>query len=96
MRILISPVNTAPSTHKNYTLQIEVPVFSPHFGEYCTRSSHVTLVYCAQHTDNAEPEQSHVIPRVERPDALLLADPEQSVEHAPVAHLRVLGLTLDL
>lgn len=36
------------------------------------------------------------IPRVERPDTLLLPDPEQGVKHAPVAHLHVLGLTLDL
>lgn len=36
------------------------------------------------------------IPRVERPDALLLADPEESMEHPSVAHLCVLGLTLDL
>lgn len=57
---------------------------------------HTLPVYCAQHKDNAEPGKAHFIPRVERPDALLLADPEQSVEHAPVAYLRVLGLTLDL
>lgn len=36
------------------------------------------------------------VPRVERSDALLFADPEQSVEHASVAHLRVLRLTLHL
>lgn len=36
------------------------------------------------------------VPRVERPDALLLADPKERVEHPSVAHLRVLGLTLDL
>lgn len=36
------------------------------------------------------------IPGVERPDALLLADPEESVEHPSVSHLCVLGLTLDL
>lgn len=36
------------------------------------------------------------VPGVESPDALLLADPEERVEHAPVAHLCVLGLTLDL
>lgn len=36
------------------------------------------------------------IPGVECPDALLLADPEESVEHPSVAHLCVLGLTLDL
>lgn len=36
------------------------------------------------------------VPGVERPDALLLADPEESVEHPSVAHLCVLGLTLDL
>lgn len=40
--------------------------------------------------------KSGPIPRVQRPDALLLADPEERVEHPPVAHLRVLGLTLDL
>lgn len=40
--------------------------------------------------------KSDPIPRVERPDALLLADPEESVEHSSVSHLCVLGLTLDL
>lgn len=37
-----------------------------------------------------------MVPRVERSDPLLPADPQESVEHAPVADLRVLGLTLDL
>lgn len=36
------------------------------------------------------------VPGVKRPDPLLLADPEEGVEHPPVTHLRVLGLTLDL
>lgn len=36
------------------------------------------------------------VPRVQRSDALLFADPEQSVEHASVAHLCVLRLTLHL
>lgn len=40
--------------------------------------------------------KSGPIPRVECPDALLLADPEESVEHPSVAHLCVLRLTLDL
>lgn len=40
--------------------------------------------------------KSGPIPGVERPDALLLADPEESVEHPSVSHLCVLGLTLDL
>lgn len=40
--------------------------------------------------------KSGPIPGVERPDALLLSDPEESVEHPSVAHLCVLGLTLDL
>lgn len=35
-------------------------------------------------------------PRVECPDALLLANSEEGVEHASVAHLCILGLTLDL
>lgn len=30
------------------------------------------------------------VPRVERSDALLLADPEEGVEHASVSHLCVL------
>lgn len=41
-------------------------------------------------------QTSCFIPRVERSDPLLLADPEEGMEHAPVANLRVLGLTLDL
>lgn len=36
------------------------------------------------------------VPRVKRSDALLFANPEQSVEHASVAHLCVLRLTLHL
>jgi len=36
------------------------------------------------------------IPRVECPDTLLLSNLEEGMEHAPVAHLCVLGLTLDL
>ena len=35
-------------------------------------------------------------PRVQCLDALLLADLKQGVEHAPVAHLHVLGLALHL
>lgn len=35
-------------------------------------------------------------PRVECSDALLLANPEEGMEHASVAHLCVLGLTLYL
>lgn len=46
--------------------------------------------------DSKNKSDACFVPGVERPDALLLADPEEGVEHASVAHLRVLGLTLDL
>lgn len=36
------------------------------------------------------------LPRVQCSDSLLFADPEESVEHASVAHLHVLGLALHL
>ena len=36
------------------------------------------------------------IPRIQRFNSLLFADLEEGVEHASVAHLCVLGLTLDL
>lgn len=38
----------------------------------------------------------HLLPRVECPDALLLANPEEGMEHASVSHLHILGLTLHL
>lgn len=41
-------------------------------------------------------QQSGRNPRIKRPDALFLADPEEGVKHASVSHLRVLRLTLDL
>lgn len=41
-------------------------------------------------------QQSRRNARVERADAFLLADLKEGVEHASVAHLRVLALTLDL
>ena len=40
--------------------------------------------------------KSGPVPRIECPDAFLFADSEESVEHPSVAHLCVLGLTLDL
>ncbi len=57
---------------------------------------HHTLRLSTVLQTSMQSKNTRFIPRVERPDALLLADPEEGVKHASVAHLRVLGLTLDL